>query len=92
MALPPIITNAPLFKVLNGSPEKPASEPQAPAKSSAPKDSVTLSEDALKKLDSLKSDDLKTTDSARQTAGEVRASLEENPDLYLGPVSEDNLS
>lgn len=84
MALPPIITDTPLFRMLNGSFAKPASAPQAAASQDIPEDKVILSDDALKKLDELESSDIKTADSARRTAGEVRNTLENDPDLYLG--------
>lgn len=85
MALPPIVTNSPLFKVLDGTSGKSSREQPQPAENAAssPQDKVTLSDDALRKLDELKSADLNAA-GARQTAADVRTTLEENPGLTLG--------
>jgi hypothetical protein len=79
MALPPIITNSPLFRVFTGSPTQVANEQPRAAKSGAPEDKVTLSGDALKKLD-----DLESAESAREAAGNIRVALQNNPDVKLG--------
>lgn len=87
MALPPI-TNAPLFKVLDGSNKTGREQQPQQTEKPAPQDQVTLSDEALQKLETLKSADLKTAESARQTASDVRTTLEENPELTLGSGDE----
>jgi hypothetical protein len=86
MALPPIITNSPLFKVLSGTQARPAKETAEPA-AKAPGDSVKLSDEALRKLEAV---EIQSQSKARSTAGEARADLEQNPTVTLGfdPVSE----
>lgn len=90
MALPPIITNSPLFKVLNGAQSKPANEPQAPSapEKTAAQDTVSLSEEALRKLDAINATKVDTADKARETAGDVRDDLAANPDVTLGMTTE----
>jgi hypothetical protein len=80
MALPPIITNSPLFKVLSGTPSGPAKDTSQPA-AKAPGDIVKLSDEALRKLDAA---EIQSQSKARSTAGEARADLEQNPTVNLG--------
>lgn len=86
MALPPIISNSPLFKVLSGAQAKPANEtqPQAAPDKPAAQDTVSLSEEALRKLDAINATKVDTADKARQTAEDVRDDLASNPDVTLG--------
>lgn len=87
MALPPIITNSPIYRALAGGqarPAKEANENPAANSSAATRDSVELSEAALKKLDAAKAEDLKSQNTARGTAQDVRTELERNPNLSLG--------
>ena len=93
MALPPIVTNSPIYKALvNTTTEKrPAQLPADEAKAaSTQQDSVNISDEALKKLEELKSADIKTTDKARETAGDVRTTLEDNTDIRLGAEDPDD--
>jgi hypothetical protein len=92
MALPPIITGSPLFKALTGAPSR-AETPSPTANESgkaSPRDTVSLSDDALRKLEEMKSNSVSTADEAREKAGEIRADLEENPDIVLGLDNEDS--
>ncbi|MGZ9097079.1 MAG: hypothetical protein ACXW30_02135 [Micavibrio sp.] len=80
MALPPIITNSPLFKVLSGTPSRTAKETAEPA-AKAPEDSVKLSDEALRKLEAV---EIQSQSKARSAAGEARIDLEQNPTVTLG--------
>lgn len=86
MALPPIIANLPITKVLSGAQDKQEKDvaEQSAQSASGTQDTVTLSEAALKKLDELKSEGINTPDKARQVSIDVRDTLAENPDLTLG--------
>jgi hypothetical protein len=92
MALPPIITDSPIFKVLTGTPAKPANTPQPEEKKAdAPQahDSVTLSDAALKKLgETQQSSPISSADEARSAAAQIRADLQSNPDQVLGLQAE----
>lgn len=85
MALPPILTNSPIFRVLTGNQDRPVKDvsEKTPVKNT-PGDSVTLSDEALRKLEELQSADINGTDKARNTASNIRTSLEQNPELTLG--------
>ncbi len=83
MALPPITPGSPSLRVLSGSQSRPAAESQAAEEASSRKDTVSLSDDALRKLDELKSDN-----EARAKATEIRASLSENAETTLGLSAE----
>lgn len=85
MALPPIITNSPIYRALAGGQTRPAKEENSAANAPvAKKDSVELSDAALKKLEAAKAEDLKSQNTARGTAQDVRGELERNPNLTLG--------
>jgi hypothetical protein len=87
MALPPIITNSPIYRAFTGGQTrtvKEAGESPAAAASTGTRDSVELSEAALRKLDAAKAEDLKSQNIARGTAQDVRTELERNPELTLG--------
>lgn len=84
MALPPITPGTPSLRVLGGSQSRPAAESQAAEESSSRKDTVSLSDDALRKLDELKSKSIETDNDARARAKEARADLEENQGATLG--------
>lgn len=85
MALPPIITNSPIFKALSGvpaetAPRKAVAENAEKIASSPVEDRVDLSEAARARIESR----IESESSARQTAGDVRAELELDPELTLG--------
>ncbi len=88
MALPPITPNSPSLRVLSGSQSRPAAESQAAEGPSSREDTVSLSDDALRKLDELKSKSIETDHDARARAKEARADLEENQDATLGLSAE----
>ncbi len=90
MALPPIITNSPIFKALSGTPaeaqpRKAAGSESAekPASASA-QDRVDLSAAALAKIEASRAGTIQSESSARETAGEVRTELERDVELTLG--------
>lgn len=80
MALPPIISNSPLFKLFTADkPARPAA-PSAEGKGADTiRDTVSLSDAALEKLDTIRDES-----KARETAGAIRHALEDNPDATLG--------
>lgn len=85
MALPPIVTNSPIFKAITGTQSR-LTQPSAsvPAQSSsAARDTVSLSEESIQKLEALQTD-IKTAQTARDTAANVRQGLEANTDITLG--------
>ena len=85
MALPPVVTNSPLFKILTGSPAHPSGVKEAASpKGQGHQDTVTLSEEALRKLGESNAGSIRTENDARETAAGVRADLEKNPGLTLG--------
>lgn len=84
MTLPPIITNSPIYKALTGGQSRPAKAAEEKAAPTPASDRVEISDAALRKLDALKAEDLKSQGTARETAVEVRYDLEKNPDLSLG--------
>lgn len=82
MALPPIITDAPLFKALSGKSEPVQPRPtekdvKVPVKPAT--DKVELSSAALDKLA-----EAKTENDARETAQKIRTQLEADPYQELG--------
>lgn len=82
MALPPIITNSPLFKVLSGTPTRPAKETTSDKPAAQPAgDSVRLSDEALRKIEA---GEIQSQTKARDAAGEARTDLERNPTVTLG--------
>lgn len=83
MALPPIVTNSPLYKAITGSQDKKADRPDvdgAPAQKAASKDTIKLSAEAL---DKLQADALKSENSARETAKDIGQSLAKDQSLSL---------
>lgn len=85
MALPPIVTNSPIYKAVSGQQDQLASkkeEADQPVKVQA-QDTVNLSEAALVKLQADETDT-----QARQTANTVRDALVKNPDLTLSNNAE----
>ena len=90
MALPPIITNSPLFRILTGSlPRSPTvqDEPPPAGVQGGAQDTVSLSEEALRRLDESNAGSIRTENDAREKAGEVRIDLEKNAGLTLGSDS-----
>ncbi len=84
MALPPIITNSPVYKALLGEAPR-ASKGQAEKNSTGPnQDRVEISDEALRRAEQLKSEDLASQGTARKTAADLRTSLEKDPSLSLG--------
>lgn len=89
MALPPIITNSPIFKALSGTPAEaqprktPSDKTEKAALPSA-QDRVDLSDAALAKIEASRAGAIQTESSARETAGEVRTELERDTELTLG--------
>lgn len=85
MALPPIVTNSPIFKAITGTQSR-LTQPSAPAPAesgSATRDTVSLSEESIQKLEALQTD-IKSAQTARDTAVNLRQDLEANTDLTLG--------
>lgn len=81
MALPPIITNSPLFKVLSGTPSRPAKETSDKPAAQPAGDSVRLSDEALRKIEA---GEIQSQTKARAAAVEARTELERNPTVTLG--------
>lgn len=82
MALPPIISNSPIFKLFSADKAtRPATPANAGEKGSAgaASDTVSLSDAALEKLDAIRDES-----KARETAGAIRRALEDNPEATLG--------
>lgn len=85
MALPPIVTNSPIFKAITGTQSR-LTQPSvaAPVESrSATRDTVSLSEESIQKLEALQTD-IKSAQTARETAVNLRQDLEANTDITLG--------
>ncbi|MDB5491680.1 MAG: hypothetical protein JWO78_1529 [Micavibrio sp.] len=83
MALPPIVTNSPLYKAITGSQDKKtAGQDSGGASALKPesKDTIKLSAEALGKL---QAEALKSENTARETARDVGQSLAKNPKLSL---------
>lgn len=86
MALPPIITNSPIFKIFSGTPASRSAENTRTVQDDAtlPRDTVSLSDAALKKLEDATPLAIRSESAARETATTVRVALESSPDLALG--------
>lgn len=81
MSLPPIVTNSPLFKVLTGTQNKTVAEKDDVPGSSAPQDTVTLSAEALNRLDQNAA--IASDADARKVAGDLGALLQRDEGLNL---------
>jgi len=82
MALPPIVTNSSLYKVISGAQDKPqkvSGKADATALTN-PKDTVELSPAAVEKL---KASGVDTAEKAQKVAGDIRNTLAQNPGLTL---------
>ncbi len=93
MALPPIISNLPIFKLFRSEAPTQAPQQTQTAKSGGgalPRDVVEVSEAALDKL-SQSQDKIRNEAQARDTAEDVRDDLAENDDVSLG-LDEERLS
>jgi hypothetical protein len=94
MALPPIISNLPIFKFFRSEgPAQPQQHQTQSAKAGGgalPRDVVEVSDAALDKLNQSQ-DKIRNEAQARDTAENVREDLAENEDVALG-LDEDRLS
>lgn len=89
MALPPIVTNSPIFKAITGTQSR-LTQPSAPApveSGSATRDTVSLSEESIQKLEALQTD-IKSAQTARDAAVNLRQDLEANTEITLGYTEE----
>ncbi|WP_435641396.1 hypothetical protein [Micavibrio aeruginosavorus] len=93
MALPPIISNLPIFKFFRAEgPAQPQQQSQTTKTGGAPlpRDVVEVSDAALDKLNQSQ-DKIRNEAQARDTAENVRDDLAENEDVALG-LDEERLS
>lgn len=83
MALPPIVTNSPLYKAVTGSQDKKSSAPDVDGAAAAKpesKDTIKLSAEAL---DKIQAEALKSENNARETAKDISQALTKDPNLTL---------
>lgn len=92
MALPPIVTNSPLYKALSGTtdtaqPRKAENRDTDKISASNTRDQVALSAEALARMEAAKAEDIRSEAEAREIAGEVRYVLENDVTLTMGEAS-----
>ena len=78
MALPPIISNLPIFKLFKSAPSSKQTGPAPAANSTLPKDVVELSDAAKKRLEGVQTLSLKNDTELRETLGQTRSLLSEH--------------